>query len=131
VRRGSRRGRVRGDLRSHGNGATLHVCAVDFHHHRRGRSGREAVASGVIGTWSWREATLDPNLDRDQHVVGQVGGPTKSGAPPFILDDPTEEKERLNYCGIMRGVVHLLNTALISANDGLKQLNSVTDPCTI
>jgi hypothetical protein len=52
--------------------------------------------------------------------MGQVGRPTEFGAPPFILDDPTEEKERLNYCGIMRGVVHLLNTALILANDGLK-----------
>jgi hypothetical protein len=63
--------------------------------------------------------------------MGQVGRPTEFGAPPFILDDPAEEKERLNYCGIMRGVVHLLNTALILANDGLKQLNSVTNPCTI
>lgn len=47
-------------------------------------------------------------------------------APPFILDDPAEEKEWHDYCGIMKGVAHLLHTALVSANNGLKQF--ATDP---
>jgi hypothetical protein len=50
------------------------------------------------------------------------------GAPPFILDNPAKE-EWHSYHGIMGGVTHLLNAALVTANDGMKQLNSATDPC--
>jgi hypothetical protein len=49
------------------------------------------------------------------------------GALPFVLDDPAEE-EWCHYHGIMGGMAHLLNAALVAANNGLKQLNSVVDP---
>jgi hypothetical protein len=49
-------------------------------------------------------------------------------APPFVLDDPEEEKEWRRYHGIMGGVAHLLNTTLVIVNDGLKQFYSVTNP---
>jgi hypothetical protein len=52
------------------------------------------------------------------------------GAPPFILDDPVEKDWR-RYHRIMGGVVHLLNATVVVANDGLKHLNSVTDPCEV
>jgi hypothetical protein len=42
------------------------------------------------------------------------------GAPPFVLYDPTEEREWCSYHRIMGGVAHLLNTTLAVANDGLK-----------
>jgi hypothetical protein len=57
--------------------------------------------------------------------------PQNSGASPFILDDPVEEKEWRDYCRIMRGVVRLLHTAVVSTNEVLKQLDSATDPCTV
>jgi hypothetical protein len=53
------------------------------------------------------------------------------GAPPFILDDPAEEKDWRRYHGIMGGVAHLLNVMVVKVNDGLKQLNSATDPCEV
>jgi hypothetical protein len=52
------------------------------------------------------------------------------GAPPFILDNPVE-KDWHCYLGIMGGVAHLLNVTLVTANDGLKQLNSAADPCEV
>jgi hypothetical protein len=53
------------------------------------------------------------------------------GAPPFVLDDPTKEKEWRHCHGIMGGVAHLLNATLVMANDRLKLLNSATNPCTV
>jgi hypothetical protein len=53
------------------------------------------------------------------------------GAPPFVLDDPAEEKEWRRYHRTMGGVVHLLNATLVVVNNGLKQLNNGTDPCTV
>jgi hypothetical protein len=44
--------------------------------------------------------------------------------PAVLLDDPAEEKDWRRYHGIMGGMAHLLNAALIMANDRLKELNS-------
>jgi hypothetical protein len=46
--------------------------------------------------------------------------PQNPGAPPFVLDDPAEEREWRNYHGIVGGMAHLLNIALVTANDRLK-----------
>jgi hypothetical protein len=57
--------------------------------------------------------------------------PQNHGAPPFILDDLAREREWHSYHGIIGSVAHLLNTMLVSANNGLKQLNSAADPCMV
>jgi hypothetical protein len=49
-------------------------------------------------------------------------------APPFVLDDPAEDKEWRRFHEIMGGMAHLLNTTLVIVNDGLKQFNSATNP---
>jgi hypothetical protein len=46
--------------------------------------------------------------------------PQNPGALPFVLDDPAEEREWRSYHGIVGGMAHLLNPALVTANDGLK-----------
>lgn len=44
--------------------------------------------------------------------------PQNLGAPPFVLDNPTEEKDCHDFCAIIRGVIHGLSTSLSSLHSG-------------
>jgi hypothetical protein len=71
---------------------------------------------------------LDPGLDRDQHASLELADLQNLGASPFILVDPVEDMDWCHYHEIMGGVAHLLNAAMVAANDMLKQLNSAANP---